>query len=434
MYGFQRFVSISSLLLASTTPWPASADSILPLNPDSTFAFEILRVLGHARYGGSDVAEVLTAANTIVPGNFSSFSSAFHSLANRVRARADGVDAKKYPISVRDDLFAASNYYRAADFYIHGDWEDPAIKELWVQQTACFDKALALLPVPGRRVTLKGDGFDIPAIFYAVDPPNSRGHTKRPTLIVGNGYDGSQEEMLHVTGLAALERGWNVITYEGPGQPTVRRDQDLGFIVEWEKVVTPVVDHLSTLPEVDMSRLVLYGYSFGGWLATRAAAFEHRLKAVVAIDGVYSPGEGFLAQLPPPLLSLYKSGNKTAFDAAVTSALASGKAPTSLRWGVEQGLWSFKLRSGYDFLRKAANMTLQGLTDRIQVPVFVGAAENESNFKGQPEMVKAALGERATLFAFKAADGAGEHCQVGAAVLLNQAVFGWLDGVVGMGK
>lgn len=72
-----------------------------------------------------------------------------------------------------------------------------------MQQTACFDKALALLPVPGWCVTLKGDGFDIPAIFYAVDPPNSREHTKRPTLIVCNGYDGSQEEMLHVTGLAA---------------------------------------------------------------------------------------------------------------------------------------------------------------------------------------------------------------------------------------
>lgn len=437
MYGLQSFVSISGVLLASIQPWPALADSgaqVLPLSSDSAFAFEILRVLGHARYGGSDVAEVLTAANGIAPGNFSSFSSAFHNLADRVRSRADGVDAKKYPVSVRDDLFAASNYYRAADFYLHGDWEDPEIKNLWVQQTAAFDKALSLLPIPGRRVTLKGDGFDIPAIFYAADPSNSRGQTKRPTLIVCNGYDGSQEEMLHVTGFAALERGWNVITYEGPGQPTVRRDQDLGFIIEWEKVVTPVVDHLSTLPEVDMSRVALYGYSFGGWLATRAAAFEHRIQAVVAIDGIYSPGEGFLNQLPPSLLSLYNSGNKSAFDAALTSASASPKAPTSLRWGVEQGLWSFKLRSGYDFLRKATNMTMQGLTDKITVPVFVGAAENEQNFKGQPERLKAALGDRATYFPFNAVDGAGEHCQVGAAVVLNQAVFGWLDGVFGMGK
>lgn len=161
------------------------------MNPNSAFAFEILRVLGHARYSGSDVAEVLTASNMIAPGNFSSFSSAFHNLADRVRSRADGLDAQKYPISVRDELFAASNYYRAADFYLHGSWEDPEIKDLWVQQTAAFDKALSLLPVPGRRVTLKGDGFDIPTIFYAVESPSSWGQIKRPTLIVGNGYDGS---------------------------------------------------------------------------------------------------------------------------------------------------------------------------------------------------------------------------------------------------
>jgi hypothetical protein len=39
----------------------------------------------------------------------------------------------------------------------------------------------------------------------------------------------------------------------------VRQEQNLGFIVEWEKVVTPMMDHLSTLPEVDLSALALIG-------------------------------------------------------------------------------------------------------------------------------------------------------------------------------
>ncbi|RKL01743.1 hypothetical protein BFJ71_g5072 [Fusarium oxysporum] len=88
-------------------------------------------------------------------------------------------------------------------------------------------------------------------------------------------------------GKAILERGMNVITYEGPGQPTVRRKQNLGFIHEWEKVVTPVVDYLLTRPEVDPKSIGLLGYSFGGMLAPRAAAFEHRLAPVFAVDGVY---------------------------------------------------------------------------------------------------------------------------------------------------
>lgn len=67
----------------------------------------------------------------------------------------------------------------------------------------------------------------IPAIFYAVDPLG--GEEKRPTLTVGDGYDGCQEGIVDALGFAALERGWNVITYEGPGQPTGCRNQNLDF-------------------------------------------------------------------------------------------------------------------------------------------------------------------------------------------------------------
>lgn len=56
----------------------------------------------------------------------------------------------------------------------------------------------------------------------------------------------------------------------------MRREQGLGFIAEWERVVTPVVRYCEELSCVDSSRIVLLGYSFGGFLAPRAAAFEHR--------------------------------------------------------------------------------------------------------------------------------------------------------------
>jgi hypothetical protein len=56
--------------------------------------------------------------------------------------------------------------------------------------------AIALLPIPGKLVLSKADGFDVPAIFYGLG-----GEGKKPTLILGNGYDGAQEEMLHTCGL-----------------------------------------------------------------------------------------------------------------------------------------------------------------------------------------------------------------------------------------
>jgi cephalosporin-C deacetylase-like acetyl esterase len=96
-----------------------------------------------------------------------------------------------------------------------------------------------------------------------------------------NGFDGSQEEMLHVCGFAALERDFNVLTFEGPGQPTVVHEQDLGSRHDWEQVVTPAVNHCEAVADIDASRLGLIGLSFGGYLAPRAAAFEPRIRAVV---------------------------------------------------------------------------------------------------------------------------------------------------------
>ncbi|KAI1103745.1 hypothetical protein F4804DRAFT_215929 [Jackrogersella minutella] len=109
-----------------------------------------------------------------------------------------------------------------------------------------FDSAIALMPIPGERITLKGNGFEIPAIFFRSGQPGPR-----PTLLLENGFDGSQEEMYHVIGVETLNRGMNVITYEGLGQLTVRRQQGLSFIPEWEDVVSPVIDYVESLPEID---------------------------------------------------------------------------------------------------------------------------------------------------------------------------------------
>ena len=63
--------------------------------------------------------------------------------------------------------------------------------------------------------------------------------------------------------------------------------QGLTFRPDWEHVVTPVLDYaLSKLEgEVDPDRIGLMGMSFGGFLNTRAAAFDKRFKVMVADPG-----------------------------------------------------------------------------------------------------------------------------------------------------
>lgn len=85
----------------------------------------------------------------------------------------------------------------------------------------------------------------------------------------------------------ALRRGIHCVIYDGPGQGLALRMQGLTFRPDWEHVVTPVLDYaLSKLEgEVDPGRIGLMGMSFGGFLNTRAAAFDKRFKVMVADPG-----------------------------------------------------------------------------------------------------------------------------------------------------
>ncbi len=67
----------------------------------------------------------------------------------------------------------------------------------------------------------------------------------------------------------------------------------------WETVVTRVVDFALTLPQTDPDRIVLIGYSMGGYLAPRAAAYEQRLWACVVNGGIYSVYESASSDNPP---------------------------------------------------------------------------------------------------------------------------------------
>jgi cephalosporin-C deacetylase-like acetyl esterase len=198
------------------------------------------------------------------------------------------------------------------------------------------------LVVPaGERITIAADGFRVPAIYYRA----SRDSTPRPTVLMFNGFDGSQEEMLHVSGLAALERGFHVVTFEGPGQPTVLREQGLGFRHDWEAVVPPVADFCETVPEIDAGRLALLGLSFGGYLAPRAAAFEPRIGAVITIDGVFDGYKSVTNLLTPEQRSLLDTRDAGGFNEAVRRAMERG---TGLRWWIEQGLWAFRVDTPYE--------------------------------------------------------------------------------------
>jgi hypothetical protein len=110
------------------------------------------------------------------------------------------------------------------------------------------------------------------------------------------------------------------------------------------------------------------------------------------------------------------------FNAAMRAAMRNDGG---LRWYIEQGLWSFRVTTPYEFFDRSRAYTLEGVAQRVACPVLVCRAAGEHFNPGQAEKLAAALGDRATLRSFTAAESAAYHSHIGAFVLLNGVVLDW---------
>jgi cephalosporin-C deacetylase-like acetyl esterase len=133
-------------------------------------------------------------------------------------------------------------------------------------------------------------------------------------LILVNGSDGSLLDMWLWGGAGALARGYDCLTFDGPGQGYALWKQKLYFRPDWEKVISPVVDYALSRGEVDPKRLAIQGISQGGYWVPRAVAFEKRIAAAIADPGVVDVSTSWTASLPKPMIELLKAGRKEQFD------------------------------------------------------------------------------------------------------------------------
>ncbi|MFI5782407.1 alpha/beta hydrolase family protein [Nocardia sp. NPDC051570] len=389
---------------------------------DESYSFETLRAAGFACYGGAELGEVLTTAARITEGDDDSWLREWRATAERVHAIGRDCLARGHRVSAREALLRASNYYRTAEFYRREHpVGDSVMHELSRLSRETFAAAAPLLDTPVRAVSIPYADTTLPGYLFLVDDSGA----PRPTIIFNSGFDSTLEEAYFVLAAAAVARGYQVLAFDGPGQGAVIREQGLPFRPDWEAVITPVVDFAVALPEVDADRIALFGYSLGGYLTARAAAFEPRLAALILDDGLFDYHAPHLRMLPPFLNEWIEAGR----DAEVNSVVALMTAySTQLRWAMRNGNWTFAATGPADYIRKTKAYTLAGVVDRIACPTLVLDAENDQFFGGEAERMYKALSCPKDYIVGTEAEGAGEHCHVGAMLLTHQRVFDWLDG------
>lgn len=392
---------------------------------DPTFSLQLLRAISETYYKGADIGECISTAYRIREGDFESWYIEWLNTAKRVHKYADESLAAGHKISAREAYLRASNYYRVAEFLLINP-EDPRIQTTWGGSKECFSKAAGLLSLSVESVEIPYEGTTLPGHFYRVDDNN--GKSPRPTLIAHGGFDSTLEELYTSAAAPAIDRGYNCLTFEGPGQGGVIRRQKIPFRYDWEKVFTPVVDYTLGRPkEIDPKRIALMGISMGGYLAARAAAFEPRIAACILNDGVFDGYDAISSSFPKSLLTAIENGNSEVVNTILD--ILSESDP-NIRFNIKHGMWTTGVNTPFELIQNSKNYTIKGIAQNIKCPTLVLEAEKDDSFPGQPKKVFEALRCPKKYVLFTTEEGAEEHCQVGAPSLSNLRIFDWLDDIM----
>jgi alpha-beta hydrolase superfamily lysophospholipase len=384
------------------------------------------RVLVHAAYGGADFGEVMTTVERVGDGDADAWHREWSATAERLEGAAVTSAERGHAVSAREAYLRAAHYHRAGFQPLYGEPVDPRLAEGFTREWDAFAAAAALFDPPLELVEIPFEGGSLPGVLARA----ATGGAPRATIVHTNGYDSDLIEMYFAHVPAALERGYDVLLFDGPGQGRNLIRDGLRMRPDWENVVRPVIDWAVERPDVDTTRVVLAGWSFGGFLAPRAAAFEPRLAALVADPGQWDPGEGMLARLPlsDEQKASFPDGVDPAALAPMEEYLRGPDADPLMRWRlIQRGLWVHGVPTFFDYAKEMTRYELSSVAGRITCPSLITQAEGDPIAAGAPRLLEAIGAERKTLVRFTAAEGAGGHCEGTARRLYHQRVFDWLD-------
>ncbi|WP_414468312.1 alpha/beta fold hydrolase [Methanobacterium sp. ACI-7] len=314
--------------------------------------------------------------------------------------------------SLNENRFiSAAFYFRAAEFFtLPYDPDKDKLYDKFIDlfyNAAFKDEPLERFHIPYRDTLL-------PAIRIKPQEEENKG-----TIVIHGGFDSVIEEFYSMATYFA-DLGYDVIMFEGPGQGAALKKYNLPLTYKWEKPAKAVLDYFR------LDNVTWLGISMGGWLCFRAAAFEPRIKRVIALSVAFD-----YMQIPNTVVQLIAKLFLKFPSLLNYSADLKMKMSYQNKWGINNLMYITKTKKaieGSNYMLKFNEKNLHSENVKSDVLILSGAEDHFIPLKMHYKQIAALKNAKSIEdHVFTRKDQAQNHCQIGNIGLALDIMSNWIN-------
>jgi len=309
-------------------------------------------------------------------------------------------------------LVEAAFYFRAAEFYSLPEDDEKDI--LYENFSELFYKAFENENIEIHKVPY------IDSFLHILRIPPTDNEKNKGTILLHGGFDSFIEEFYSMMKCFS-EYGYEMIGFDGPGQGATLKNNGIAFDYQWEKPIKAILDYFQ------LEDVTLIGLSMGGWLCLRAAAFEKRIKRVIASGHVYD-----YYKIPPLiaqwLMNIFNNKFKNYSNSVALKQIKKGGMEG---WKMSNLMYMTKIdvpMSAFDYAMQMNEKNLHSELVNQDVLILTGRNDHFIPYKLHDKQIKLLSNAKSlTDRVFTKHEHAQNHCQIGNFGLAIETMQKWIE-------
>lgn len=363
------------------------------LHPEQNFNFQLNRTI---MWGNGDVEEI-------------------KAIASKIKSTEDWVREMTSLATTAEDenqILKAIGYYRMSEFFeIDGS---PNKMELYSKSKSLFYEYYKdIFDTSIRRDSIDYEHGQLP-VWICLPKTEIK-----DTIILHGGNDSYLEEFLSMVQYF-VSHGIAVYAFDGPGQGAALREFNIHYTHKWEKPVKALLN------KYQLDDVTIVGISLGGMLAPRAAAFDNRIKRIVAWGVMPNFYDVISSKAPKALGVLLNLNLKFLINFLLRKKM---KNEPIAKWGISHGMHSMNVKTPYDYVKATQKFEMESIGDKITQD-FLLLGSNEDHFIPIELYKKVidALPNVASLTykMYTKKNLAENHCNMGNTKLILDCIIEWI--------